>query len=191
MKWQISKPLAVSIAVNLMLVGYLLGDGMRQFTASRFGPLPMPGLPFGAAPGWLESLPEEKASKVRNTFRQIMRDKETRFAEMQEAQARLRKIIAAEHFDEAELRAVLGALLLELDATRQQAIERFILLLRDFTPEERATFARGLNHPFPFGGPPIFMPQRLGHTGPEGMGGAPHGMPPQRGFEPLRKNFEK
>jgi uncharacterized membrane protein len=181
MKLQISIPLIVSAALNLVLIGFLLGDGARQFTAHRFGPPPLPPMPFLASPEWLASLPDEKSAKVRKTFEQIMRDREAEFSEIKETHGKLRNLIAAEPFDERALRAALDELALEREATFQHVTNQLIALLRELSPEERAAFARGMDRPIPFGGPAMLMHKRSLHRGglpakahPEML---PHGFP--------------
>lgn len=140
--------LILSIALNLVLVGVLVGravtlsPGMRVDTMISMRRL-------------LHDLPEERIAVLRPHYRDYMAHLRPGFRDIRGAQATLRKAMLTEPFEPSAVEAALKMLNSHLFDTQGKTHQALISLLSALTAEERSQLAAYLAEPVRRGeGPP-------------------------------------
>ena len=135
--------LVVSVAVNLALVGFLIGFSGKP-------PAWRPG-GFDATAGLgrlIRFLPEERRSEVLGPIGKDSLGREARgsFRTMRRAQHGIAEALAAEPFDPDKVDAALAAFRDQFDLSQQRSHAAFVTIMERLTPEERQRFVETMRH---------------------------------------------
>lgn len=137
--------LTASVALNLLLVGFLIGrvSGMPRPVAFQAN--------TQASIGWMmRNLPEERREVLRDDAREHFRGVRPELRALREAQKRLFAILSADELDQEALNNVLAELRTRSDAIQAANLALLEHLAGKVTPEERRMLAEGLTrHPEP------------------------------------------
>jgi uncharacterized membrane protein len=137
--------LTASVALNLLLVGFLIGrvSGMPRPVAFQAN--------TQASIGWMmRNLPEERREVLRDDAREHFRGVRPELRALREAQKRLFAILSADELDQDALNDVLAELRTRSDAIQAANLALLEHLAGKVTPEERRMLAEGLTrHPEP------------------------------------------
>lgn len=136
--------LVVSLIVNALLIGVLIGGGLGQRKAG-----PPPGGPGGSEQALIRgierSLPDDQRQIVRRTFRQAFAESRDQRIAVREARQRLGRLLAAEAYDAEAVRESFRQLR-EADAEMRAQIQD--VLAEQFgtlTAEQRRAILEDLN----------------------------------------------
>lgn len=147
-KWLVAA-LVVSLALNLVLVGFFVGhvSDRPQWTQARMDPS------FGLAQV-LRFLPKERREALiaDDEARDIRRSLGRTMRSMREHQRAIHKALAAEPFDPDALTEALATFRVGMDEAQARTHGLFVRIANDLTPEERDQLRRALNRPMR-GGP--------------------------------------
>ncbi len=141
-QWLVIALLVASVALNIGLVGYLLGS------ASQSRVLPALAPPNAAIGHFLRSLPPERRAEIRPAMRTHFKLLRPSIKSHRQAHGALLQILVAEPLDVNALRAAL-AQLGDLDA-QQRATQAGSLtdLISQLNHSERQALANTMNRPF-------------------------------------------
>lgn len=129
--------LAVSIILNFLLIGLILGSFSTRFM-HKWGTKDY-------YPQMVEKLPEDKQELVYQKMDKLYRQKKEHWKKIQKTKSELRDIIKAPEFSETlydQKINELHGLYRDMAVNLAQSIKE---LARDFTPEERAVLSEFLN----------------------------------------------
>ncbi len=136
-KWLIVV-LVVSLAANLLLAGYLLGQGSQpRFT----------GDPTRMFPRWVRTLPEARQQELRPSVREHLRAMRKPVRGMRRQQQALQSAITAEPFDATALTAVLAQLRTQNQQAQQASHLAFVKFVTELTAAERQALVTDLRTP--------------------------------------------
>ena len=136
-KW-LTIGLAVSLIVNLALVGFVAG----RISRVEFRPMimdPMRG--FG---GILRDLPEERRESLGPLFQEQLNRMRSSARDLRDVQERLNQAVTAEPFHRERLDAALGEFRTHLLESQERSHVAFADLVAALTPEERAQVQHSL-----------------------------------------------
>lgn len=137
--WKVT--LAISLALNLLFVGFAAG---RFFLRPHFGPF------FGGphAVEWmLGSLSAERRAVLEPQLRDAMATMRPNLDAFRQAQNQVLSALRAEPYSEAKLRAALTGVHRDMDATRNAFDESLLKVVAQLTPQERRDLAERLARP--------------------------------------------
>ncbi len=130
-KWPVVV-LIVSLAVNLLLIGFLLGQSRND--GPRLDPTQM-------FPRWARTLPEERRESLRPVLREHFRNIRPQLRDMRRHQRSLYEAIAAEPFDPETVREALEQMHQANSTLQTSTYDSFVDFLSRLTQEERRQFA--------------------------------------------------
>ena len=128
-----------SIILNVLLVGFVVGQSPRRFDRSAMRQQRMEQV--------IKDLPEASQQRLRERFQQLRGTAEPLFEQMRKAQDDALQLLGAESFDEAALdrqEAKIQELRAEMSKKLSQSVK---LAIKDLGPEERRRFAQMLRRP--------------------------------------------
>ena len=132
-----------SIILNVLLLGFVLGQSPRRFDRSAIRQQRMEQV--------IKDLPEASQQRLRERFQQLRGTADPLFEQMRKAQDEAVQLLGAESFDEAALdrqEAKINELRAQMSKKLSQSVKS---ALKDLTPEERRRFAQMLRRPPPPG----------------------------------------
>jgi len=132
-----------SIILNVLLLGFVLGQSPRRFDRSAMRQQRMEQV--------IKDLPEASQQRLRERFQQLRGTADPLFEQMRKAQDEAVQLLGAESFDEAALdrqEAKINELRAQMSKKLSQSVKS---ALKDLTPEERRRFAQMLRRPPPPG----------------------------------------
>jgi uncharacterized membrane protein len=130
-----------SIILNVLLLGFLVGQSPRRFDRSAMRQQRMEQV--------IKDLPEASKQRLRERFQQLRGTAEPLFEQMRKAQDDALELLGAESFDEAALDRQ-EAKIQELRAKMGKKLSQSVkLAIKDLGPEERRRFAQMLRRPLP------------------------------------------
>jgi uncharacterized membrane protein len=132
-----------SIILNVLLLGFVVGQSPRRFDRSAMRQQRMEQV--------IKDLPEASQQRLRERFQQLRGTAEPLFEQMRKAQDEAVQLLGAESFDEAALdrqEAKIQELRAEMSKKLSQSVK---LAIKDLGPEERRRFAQMLRRPPPSG----------------------------------------
>jgi uncharacterized membrane protein len=130
-----------SIILNVLLLGFVVGQSPRRFDRSAMRQQRMEQV--------IKDLPEASQQRLRERFQQLRGTAEPLFEQMRKAQDEAVQLLGAESFDEAALDRQ-EAKIQELRAEMSKKLSRSVkLAIKDLGPEERRRFAQMLRRPPP------------------------------------------
>ena len=134
--------LTASVAINLVLIGFLIG---------RVSGMPRPSTfqaNTQASIGWMmRNLPEERREALHPEARAHFGELRPALRELRGAQRRLFDVLTAEELDQAALNNVIAQLRKGFDTTQSHNLEFLAQLAGKLTVEERRMLAEGLRRP--------------------------------------------
>ncbi|RMH48675.1 MAG: periplasmic heavy metal sensor [Alphaproteobacteria bacterium] len=149
--------LAVSLAVNLLVIGTLAGLLLRHGPPRGPDTFPVFGLRHV-----LRSLPEEDRAPLREAATALQAEIAPLRAQLRADRDRMAELIRTEPFDAEALRALLARQQDRLDKAAAIAADRIVATLAGLSPEARARFAEAILQPRarrrPDGGKPPHHP---------------------------------
>ena len=130
-----------SIILNVLLLGFLLGQSPRRFDRGALREQRMEQS--------IKDLPAASQTRLRERFQQLRAAAEPLFVQLRQAQDDTARLIGAEPFDEAALErqeAATSELRVNITKKLSQTLKNAI---KDLTPEERRRLAEILRRPQP------------------------------------------
>ncbi len=130
-----------SIILNVLLLGFVVGQSPRRFDRSAMRQQRMEQV--------IKDLPEASQQRLRERFQQLRGTAEPLFEQMRKAQDDALQVLGAESFDEAALdrqEAKINELRAKMSKQLSQSVK---LAIKDLSPEERRRFAQMLRRPPP------------------------------------------
>ena len=130
-----------SIILNVLLLGFVVGQSPRRFDRSAMRQQRMEQV--------IKDLPEASQQRLRERFQQLRGTAEPLFEQMRKAQDEAVQLLGAESFDEAALdrqEAKINELRAKMSKQLSQSVK---LAIKDLGPEERRRFAQMLRRPPP------------------------------------------
>ena len=128
-----------SIILNVLLLGFVVGQSPRRFDRSAMRQQRMEQV--------IKDLPEASQQRLRERFQQLRGTAEPLFEQMRKAQDEAVQLLGAESFDEAALdrqEAKINELRAKMSKQLSQSVK---LAIKDLSPEERRRFAQMLRRP--------------------------------------------
>lgn len=132
-----------SIILNVLLLGFVLGQSPRRFDRNAMRQQRIEQV--------IKDLPEASQQRLRERFQQLRGTADPLFEQMRKAQDEAVQLLGAESFDEAALdrqEAKINELRAQMSKKLSQSVKS---ALKDLTPEERRRFAQMLRRPPPPG----------------------------------------
>ena len=132
-----------SIILNVLLLGFVLGQSPRRFDRNAMRQQRMEQV--------IKDLPEASQQRLRERFQQLRGTADPLFEQMRKAQDEAVQLLGAESFDEAALdrqEAKINELRAQMSKKLAQSVKS---ALKDLSPEERRRFAQMLRRPPPPG----------------------------------------
>ncbi len=132
-----------SIILNVLLLGFVVGQSPRRFDRSAMRQQRMEQV--------IKDLPEASQQRLRERFQQLRGTADPFFEQMRKAQDEAVQLLGAESFDEAALdrqEAKINELRAKMSKQLSQSVK---LAIKDLSPEERRRFAQMLRRPPPPG----------------------------------------
>ena len=130
-----------SIILNVLVLGFLVGQSPRRFDRGALREQRMEQA--------IKDLPEASQTRLRERFKPLSSAAEPLFGQLRQAQDESVRLLGADPFDEAAFeRQEARVIELRVDMTKKlsQAVKQAI---KDLTPEERRRFAAILRRPAP------------------------------------------
>jgi uncharacterized membrane protein len=130
-----------SIILNVLLLGFVVGQSPRRFDRSAMRQQRMEQV--------IKDLPEASQQRLRERFQQLRGTAEPLFEQMRKAQDEAVQVLGAESFDEAALdrqEVKINELRAKMSKQLSQSVK---LAIKDLSPEERRRFAQMLRRPPP------------------------------------------
>lgn len=127
-----------SLLLNLLLVGFVLGDVSHRFHKEHFGERDRREL--------ASKLPKEKAELFSETLERVRQENRHVFKQIREAREDAMRILGAPEFDEAAYRLQVERLHKLRGLMKQHLADATIELARQFNQEERSALAQHLRH---------------------------------------------
>ena len=131
----------VSIVLNMLLVGVLLGQSPRRFDRGAMREQRMEQA--------IKDLPATSQTRLRERFQQLRATAEPLFREMRQVQDESARLLAVEPFDEAAFdgqQAKINKMRADMTKKLSEVVKNAV---KDLTPEERHRFADLLRRPPP------------------------------------------
>jgi uncharacterized membrane protein len=128
-----------SIVVNVLLLGFLVGQSPRRFDRGAMREQRMEQA--------IKDLPAASQTRLRERFQQLRTAADPLFAQMRQAQDETARLLGTEPFDAAEFdrqEARISELRADMTKKLSQVVKNAI---KDLTPEERRRFAELLRRP--------------------------------------------
>lgn len=163
--------IAISVLLNILLVGVMLGYALRSPWLLGHRPPPPP------APPELSQLPPEKRELFETTMKRTREEGDNLRKEIREIREDMEKILSADVFDEAAYRAESEKIAALYSQQRLKMNEAIIGIAKQSSKEERAILSKITRRP----APPLPPPP---HSGPHGDGPPP----PPPGEGPMGDN---
>jgi len=132
-----------SIILNVLLLGFVLGQSPRRFDRNALRQQRMEQV--------IKDLPEASQQRLRERFQQLRGTADPLFEQMRKVQDEAVQLLGAESFDEAALdrqEAKINELRAQMSKQLSQSVKS---ALKDLSPEERRRFAQMLRRPPPPG----------------------------------------
>jgi uncharacterized membrane protein len=130
-----------SIILNVLLLGFVLGQSPRRFDRNAMRQQRIEQV--------IKDLPEASQQRLRERFQQLRSTADPLFEQMRKAQDEAIQVLGAESFDEAALDRQ-ETKIQELRAEMSKKLSRSVkLAIKDLSPEERRRFAQMLRRPPP------------------------------------------
>ena len=132
-----------SIVVNVLLLGFLVGQSPRRFDRGALREQRMEQA--------IKDLPAASQSRLRDRFLQLRATAEPLFGQMRQVQDESVRLLGVEPFDEAAFdgqQAKINKLRADTTKKLSDAVKNAV---KDLTPEERRRFAELLRRPPPSG----------------------------------------
>ena len=132
-----------SIILNVLLLGFVLGQSPRRFDRNAMRQQRMEQV--------IKDLPEASQQRLRERFQQLRSTADPLFEQMRKAQDEAVQVLGAESFDEAALdrqEAKINDLRAQMSKQLSQSVKS---ALKDLSLEERRRFAQMLRRPPPPG----------------------------------------
>ena len=132
-----------SIILNVLLLGFVLGQSPRRFDRNAMRQQRMEQV--------IKDLPEASQQRLRERFQQLRSTADPLFDQMRKAQDEAVQVLGAESFDEAALdrqEVKINELRAQMSKKLSQSVKSAI---KDLSPEERRRFAQMLRRPPPPG----------------------------------------
>ena len=130
-----------SIILNVLLLGFVLGQSPRRFDRNAMRQQRIEQV--------IKDLPEASQQRLRERFQQLRATADPLFEQMRKAQDEAIQVLGAESFDEAALdrqEAKINELRAKMSKQLSQSVK---LAIKDLSPEERRRFAQMLRRPPP------------------------------------------
>jgi len=130
-----------SIILNVLLLGFVLGQSPRRFDRNAMRQQRMEQV--------IKDLPEASQQRLRERFQQLRSTADPLFEQMRKAQDEAIQVLGAESFDEAALdrqEVKINELRAKMSKQLSQSVK---LAIKDLSPEERRRFAQMLRRPPP------------------------------------------
>ncbi|OPL15363.1 MAG: hypothetical protein AVO38_10865 [delta proteobacterium ML8_D] len=156
-----------SLLLNVLLVGFLMGDLYHRFAGPDF--VGRHDFIDRRSRDFVSKLTDEKATLFFETLEEVRLENHAAHKQIREAREQAMKILAAPFFDEAAYRAELKKLQQLRSQMKQRFADATIKLARQFGPEDRKLLAQHLRRaqkPFREDGP---QRRGLGHPAVEGV----------------------
>ena len=133
--------LVLSIALNLTIVGFVLGQrlGHSGFAGA--------GDPLRIYPRWARSLPEQRREALLPMLKQQRQDARAQMRKIQGAHVAVQKAVADPNFDEQVLAASLAQLRSSLATSQETSHEGFVRFVKALSISERQELAQQLRRP--------------------------------------------
>jgi uncharacterized membrane protein len=128
-----------SIILNVLLLGFVVGQSPRRFDRSAMRQQRMEQV--------IKDLPEASQARLRERFQQLRGTADPFFEQMRKAQDEAIQVLGGESFDEAALdrqEAKINELRAKMSKQLSQSVK---LAIKDLSPEERRHFAQMLRRP--------------------------------------------
>ena len=138
-KW-VALVLALSIVINLLLAGYVIGQSSKPRLA---------GDPARMFPRWVHTLPEPRQQELRPLVREQLQVMRPPIREMRQQHRALQAAVGAEPFDAAALAAALTQLRQHHMQVQQLSHDAFVAFVGQLTPAERQALVEDLRAPKP------------------------------------------
>ena len=125
-----------SIILNVLLLGFVLGQSPRRFDRNAMRQQRMEQV--------IKDLPEASQQRLRERLQQLRATADPFFEQMRKAQDEAIQVLGAESFDEAALdrqEAKINELRAKMSKQLSQSVK---LAIKDLSPEERRRFAQML-----------------------------------------------
>ena len=125
-----------SIILNVLLLGFVLGQSPRRFDRNAMRQQRMEQV--------IKDLPEASQQRLRERLQQLRATADPFFEQMRKAQDEAIQVLGAESFDEAALdrqEAKINELRAKISKQLSQSVK---LAIKDLSPEERRRFAQML-----------------------------------------------
>jgi uncharacterized membrane protein len=143
MRQQTKLVFIASIVVNVLLLGFLVGQSPRRFDRGALRERRMEEV--------IKDLPAASQTRLRERFQQIRATAEPLFGQMRQVQDESARLLGVEPFDEAAFDGQQARInKMRADMTKQLS-EVVKNAIKDLTPEERRRFADLLRRPPPPG----------------------------------------
>ena len=130
-----------SIILNVLLLGFVLGQSPRRFDRNAMRQQRIEQV--------IKDLPEASQQRLRERFQQLRSTADPLFEQMRKAQDEAIQVLGGESFDEAALdrqEAKINELRAKMSKQLSQSVK---LAIKDLSPEERRRFAQMLRRPPP------------------------------------------
>jgi uncharacterized membrane protein len=132
-----------SIILNVLLLGFVLGQSPRRFDRNALRQQRIEQV--------IKDLPEASQQRLRERFQQLRATADPLFEQMRKVQDEAVQLLGSESFDEAALdrqEAKINELRAQMSKQLSQSVKS---ALKDLSPEERRRFAQMLRRPPPPG----------------------------------------
>ena len=133
--------LVISFALNLTLVGFLVGQRIYQHGFA------VTANPMHHMPRWALSLEPERRRALLPMLRQQRQDARTQMRAIRKAHKAVQQAVAAEDFDQAELATSLIELRARLGDSQRTSHDDFVNFVNALTAKERQDLAQQLRRP--------------------------------------------
>jgi uncharacterized membrane protein len=130
-----------SIILNVLLLGFVLGQSPRRFDRNAMRQQRIEQV--------IKDLPEASQQRLRERFQQLRSTADPLFEQMRKAQDEAIQVLGTESFDEAALdrqEVKINELRAQMSKQLSQSVK---LAIKDLGPEERRRFAQMLRRPPP------------------------------------------
>jgi uncharacterized membrane protein len=127
-----------SLLLNVLLVGFVIGDFSHRFHKKDFGARDAAEL--------ASKLPKDKAALFRETVKRVHLNNRDAYEQIREARKEAMKILGAAAFDEVAYRDEVGKIHALRGLMKQRLADATIELARQFSQEERKALAEHLRH---------------------------------------------
>ena len=130
-----------SIILNVLLLGFVLGQSPRRFDRNAMRQQRIEQV--------IKDLPEASQQRLRERLQQLRATADPFFEQMRKAQDEAIQVLGGESFDEAALdrqEAKINELRAKMSKQLSQSVK---LAIKDLSPEERRRFAQMLRRPPP------------------------------------------